>query len=350
MKKNHILFLVGSPLLAILLVAIKIYYSATIWRYQGADVDFLISPGESFTSINSRLQKQQLISSTRLFHRYSQYKGVLNKFKTGHYIIRHNSNLIDVFNIFINEKNQARLFTVPEGKNMFEIAKMLEAGSITKYDEFIQLARDKKFLAELGIQADTVEGYLYPETYDLTPNLPAKVVIKIMVKQFYKKVASAPFSKSHLTPREVLILASIVEKETGDKKERPMIAGVFLNRLKLKMRLQSDPTTIYGIFEGYKGNITKKDLQTSTPYNTYTIPALPIGPISNPGIESIQAVLNPVPHKYLFFVSQNDGTHIFSESYNGHIQAVNKWQKDSKNREGRTWRNNPDYNDPAIKD
>lgn len=338
MKKHLSIFLVGAPLLALIFVAIRIYYSAVVWRYQGPDVDFLISPSETFSSINARLQKEKLISSARLFHRYSQYKGVLNKFKTGHYIIRNKSNLIDVFNIFINEKSQAMLFTIPEGKNMYEIARMLEASSITKYDDFIKLAHDKKFLNEIGVHADTVEGYLYPESYDFAPNLPAKAVMKIMVKQFHKKIAQVDLTQSSLTPRQVLILASMVEKETGDKKERPMIAGVFFNRLKLKMRLQSDPTTIYGIFEDYKGNITKKDLLTPTPYNTYTIPALPIGPISNPGIDSIKAVLNPALHKYLFFVSQNDGTHIFSETYEKHSEAVSKWQKNAKNREGRSWR------------
>jgi UPF0755 protein len=134
-------------------------------------------------------------------------------------------------------------------------------------------------------------------------------------------------------------LASIVEKETGDKKERAMVAGVFHNRLKIHMRLQSDPTTVYGIFERYTGNITKLDLQTPSDYNTYTLKALPKGPICNPGIEAIKAVLNPAVHKYLYFVSQNDGTHIFSEDYGAHTEAVKKWQLNSKNREGRSWRN-----------
>jgi UPF0755 protein len=130
----------------------------------------------------------------------------------------------------------------------------------------------------------------------------------------------------------------MVEKETGDNSERPIIAGVFFNRLKIKMRLQSDPTTIYGKFESYSGNLKRSDLLTPSAYNTYTIPALPIGPISNPGIESINAVLNPAQHKYLYFVSQNDGTHIFSETYEKHNNAVVKWQKNAKNREGRSWR------------
>ncbi|MGZ3786982.1 MAG: endolytic transglycosylase MltG [Bacteriovorax sp.] len=342
MKKNNTLLIIGAPLFALLLVAIRIYYSAVIWRYQGPDADFLISPNENFSSINSRLQKQNLISSARLFHRYSQLKGVLNKFKVGRYIIRHNANLLDVYNILIVEKGQAMLFTVPEGKNMYEIGKMLEANSITKYNEFITLARDKNFLREMGIDADSAEGYLYPESYDLAPNLSAKVVIKMMIKEFQKKMAQVDFSTTTMTPRQVLILASMVEKETGDKKERPMIAGVFFNRLRLKMRLQSDPTTIYGKFEDYNGNLTKKDLLTPTSYNTYTVPALPAGPISNPGIDSIKAVLNPAIHKYLYFVSQNDGTHVFSESYEKHEEAVRKWQKTAKNREGRSWRDHVD--------
>jgi UPF0755 protein len=348
MKKNHILFLAGAPLLALLLLAFRIYYSAVVWSYQGPDVDFIIKPNESFSSINGRLKKNQFIHSSRLFHRYSQFKRVMTKFKTGRYIIRHNSNLLDVFNILLNEKNQTPLFTVPEGKNMFEVAKMLEENSITTYDEFIHLARDKVFLSELGIDADTVEGYLYPESYDFLPNTEAKTIIKTMVKSFQKKIELVDLSRSTMSPRQILILASMVEKETGDKSERPMIAGVFLNRLKIKMRLQSDPTTIYGIFESYKGNITKKDLLTPTPFNTYTIPGLPIGPISNPGIESIKAVLNPALHKYLFFVSQNDGTHIFSETYAGHRNAVDKWQKNAKNREGRSWRDHNNNNDNSV--
>ena len=345
MKKTHTLFLIGAPLFAVLLVAIRIYYSAVVWRYDGADADFIIQQNENFSSINTRLSKEHLISSARLFHRYSQFRGVLNKFKTGHYIIKHNSNLIDVFNTFINQKSQVTLFTIPEGKNMYEIAKMLEENAITKYSDFIQLARDKTFLTELGIQADSVEGYLYPESYDFAPNSPARHVIQLMVREYQKKIATVNFANTGLTPRQVLILASMVEKETGDKKERPVIAGVFYNRLKLKMRLQSDPTTIYGKFEEYNGNLTRKDLLTPTAYNTYTIPALPVGPISNPGIESIKAVLNPANHKYLYFVSQNDGTHIFSESYEQHEAAVTKWQKNPKNREGRSWRNHKENSD-----
>ena len=341
MKKNQILFLVGAPLFAILLVAIKVYYSAYVWRYQGPDVYFYIKPSESFSSINARLAKEKLISSPRFFHRLSQWNGVMTKFKSGQYQIKTNSNLMDVYNTFINEKSLAMYFTIPEGKNMYEIGRMLEERGITSYEDFITLCKNPEFVKELGINEVSVEGYLYPETYDFAPNLPADTVIKTMVKEFRKKMMAIDISKSKMSLEEIVTLASMVEKETGDKSERPLIAGVFLNRLKIKMRLQSDPTTIYGMIERYDGNITRKDLLTPSDYNTYTIKALPIGPISNPGVASINAVLNPAQHKYLYFVSQNDGRHIFSESYGQHQEAVVKWQKTAKNREGKSWRNKP---------
>lgn len=339
MKKTHILFLIGAPLFAILLVAIKVYYSAVMWKYQGPDAFFYIKPSESFASINSRLSKEKFINSPRLFHRYSQYTGVMTKFKSGKYKIKSGSNMLDVYNTFINEKSLAMFFTVPEGKNMYEIGHMLEDAGITSYMEFIALCKDPGFVKSLGIKGSTVEGYLYPESYDFGPGLSAEYVIKAMVREFKRKTADINFNATGMSKEQVVTLASMVEKETGDKSERPIIAGVFLNRLKLKMRLQSDPTTIYGMWERYKGNITRKDLLTPSDYNTYTIKAIPIGPIANPGLLSIQAVLNPAEHKYLYFVSKNEGTHIFSENYGGHQEAVTNWQKNAKNREGKSWRN-----------
>jgi UPF0755 protein len=250
--------------------------------------------------------------------------------------------MIDIYNSLLNEASISDLFTVPEGKNMYEIAQMLHEKKIVNKDEFILLAKNESFLNSIGIKAETAEGYLFPETYQILPNTSAEAIIKMMVKEFDKNFKSLNLSDKNFTPYEVLTLASIVEKETGDKKERPMIAGVFLNRLKIKMRLQSDPTTIYGIWEKYKGNLTRNDLLTPTPYNTYTISAIPKGPISNPGLKAMEAVLNPASHKYLYFVSQNDGTHIFSENYEDHKTAVNNWQRNSKNRDGRSWRDHKD--------
>ncbi|MBC7430311.1 MAG: endolytic transglycosylase MltG [Bacteriovorax sp.] len=339
MKKNTLLFLFAAPFFAILLLGVRVYYSAVVWRYPGPETYFFIKPAETFGSINSRLTNEGIISSARLFHRYSQYTGVMNKFKSGRYRIKPNSNMMDIYNTFINEKSLAMFFTVPEGKNMFEIGHMLEDAHITTYIEFIALCKDPSFVKKLGISGSTVEGYLYPESYDFAPGLPAEHVIKSMVREFNKKTAQINFTSTGMTKEQIVTLASMVEKETGDKSERPMIAGVFLNRLKIHMRLQSDPPTIYGMFETYNGNIRRKDLMMKSDYNTYTVKALPVGPIANPGLLSIEAVLNPAAHKYLYFVSANEGTHIFSESYTKHQEAVDKWQKNAKNREGKSWRN-----------
>lgn len=338
MKRNHYLFLFGAPVLAIILVAIRVYYSIAVWTYTGPDRFIDIMPGDNFGKINSLLANEKIISSARLFHRYSQYKGVVNKFKTGRYLIKSQSTMLDVYRTFFDEKSLSLYLTIPEGKNIYEIAQILEDRKLATKAEFLQLLRDPSFLKEEGIEADSAEGYLYPETYDIIPNMTPKAIAKMMIRQFKSNFSKLDLSKTKFTPYEVLTLASVVEKETGDKNERPMIAAVFLNRLKINMRLQSDPTTIYGMWEKYKGNITRNDLLTPTPYNTYTIPGIPKGPICNPGIKALEAVLNPATHKYLYFVSQNDGTHVFSENYADHQKAVENFQKNAKNRVGKSWR------------
>lgn len=337
--KHFNLFVVIAPVLAVILVAVRVYYALYSWRYDGPDTFFHIKPEEKFSSINYRLSESKLISSARLFHRYAQFKKSLNKFKSGTFKIKSGSNLIDIYNTLMNERGISEYFTIPEGKNMYEIGKMLEEKGFTTYREFVELCKDPGFIKELGLEVKTLEGRLYPDTYDFSYRPKAKELIKALVSQFNKKISSIDFTKSRLSKEEIITLASIVEKETGDKSERPVIAGVFLNRLNKNMRLQSDPTTIYGMFENYNGNITKKDLLTPTEYNTYTKNGLPIGPISNPGIESINAVLAPVHHRFLYFVSKNEGTHAFSETYEEHQAAVITWQKTQKNRNGKSWRN-----------
>lgn len=334
-------FVLGAPLLAVLLVAFKVYYSLQIWRYDGPDVVFQVRPGEVFSSINHRLAKDKLISNSKIFYRYCQMKNILTKFKTGRFLITHNSNMFDVIDILISGSALGIKITIPEGKNIFEIGKLLESKKITPYKDFIKLAKSKEVASELLIPGPRLEGYLYPDTYKFDKNTPAAKVIRTMVREFHRKTKDLDFSASpsSLSKHEVIILASIVEKETGAKWERPIIAGVFHNRLRKKIRLQSDPTTIYGVFENFNGNLKKGHLRQKTPYNTYRINGLPQGPISNPGLESIKAVLRPDKHNYLYFVSKNDGTHVFSSTYKKHLRAVNKHQKNRKNRKGKSWRN-----------
>ncbi len=341
MKKYWWVFIVAAPAFAFLMAGVMVYYKVGVWEYKGDPVVFEVKPGEGFSKINGRLHAKGLISSAKIFHRYAQINGLMTKFKAGRFEIPKNSNMLDVFDTLIKGQSITTSVTVPEGKNLFEIAEILQSDGIIKdADEFITLAKDESFAKELGIPGKRIEGYLYPDTYRFTPKSEAKDVIKTMVDIFNKRTEQLDFTKAplDLSKHEVVILASLVEKETGASFERPQIAGVFVNRLKKRMRLQSDPTTIYGIYENFNGNLRKKHLLEKTPYNTYKIPALPVGPIANPGLESLKAVLNPDKHQFLYFVSQNDGTHVFSKTYREHREAVNRYQKNYRARQGKSWR------------
>lgn len=339
MNKKIFYFLIAAPLFALFLTSAQVYYLIYIWANQSTVLQFNIKPGEGFSSINARLYHQGIISNPRVFYHYSKFNNLLTKFKAGVFEITPGQNMPQVINSLIWGKSIQKSITIPEGKNIFEIAKLLEQEEIVTAYEFLKWAQNADFCKGLGIENTSVEGYLYPDTYQFSKNVSAQKVIEAMVDLFNKKTRDINFDGPMLSKSEVIILASIVEKETGAKHERPMIAGVFLNRLHKKMRLQSDPTIIYGKYPSYSGNIKKSDLLEYSPYNTYVIKALPVGPIANPGIDSIKAVLNPDRHNFLFFVSQNDGTHIFTERYSDHSKAVNKFQKTAKNRVGKSWRN-----------
>ena len=338
MKKFLLIFLLIIPLFLIGAVVghFAMKFQST---YSGPDKVFEVRSGETFGRINQRLYQDGLISDKRLFHYYSKYKEVVSKFRAGSFTIPRGSNMSQVLHILIYGQPNLKSITIPEGKNMYEIAKLLEAQGITKEKDFLDAVQDPDVIARLEIEASSLEGYLYPETYRFAPNTTAKVVAKSMIDLFSARTNDVNFSHPFLNKHQVIILASIVEKETGAKFERPMIAGVFTNRLKKRMRLQSDPTTVYGIWSRYTGNIKKSDLLEETPYNTYKIPALPRGPISNPSLEAIRAVLDPAEHDFLYFVSRNDGTHIFSRSYKDHEHAVDEFQRDARARKGKSWRN-----------
>ncbi|MDR2386936.1 MAG: endolytic transglycosylase MltG [Deltaproteobacteria bacterium] len=233
-------------------------------------------------------------------------------------------------NISLLEKGNFKFypFTVPEGWSMRDIARAIESSGLGQGKEFLSLCYDRNFITSLGFSANSLEGYLFPETYSFPKGTPLKTIVKTMTDHFKKvweKYDSVAATKG-LSLNEVVTMASIVEKETGAVNERPMIATVFFNRLKKKMRLQTDPTVIYGL-PNFNGNLTRADLETRHEYNTYVINGLPPGPIANPGEEAIKAVLNPSPGKYLYFVSKNDGTHHFSETLAEHNRMVNRYQR-----------------------
>jgi UPF0755 protein len=312
------------------------FYTRT---YQGDDVNFVVKNGDAFGKVNQRLYNQGLISNKRIFHYLAKGKQVMTKFRAGSYTITRGSNMGMILETLVYGQPNLTSITIPEGKNMYEVAKLLAASGITSESEFLEVVQHPDLISQLKISATNLEGYLYPETYRFAPHTPAKIVARTMIELFNRKTNELDFNHPFLNKHQVIILASVVEKETGAKIERPAIAGVFTNRLKKRMRLESDPTTIYGMWSRYNGNIKKADLLELTPYNTYKIPALPKGPISNPSLEAIRAVLNPAEHEYLFFVSKNDGTHEFTKNYQDHLRAVGDFQINSKARKGKSWRN-----------
>ena len=209
--------------------------------------------------------------------------------------------------------------TIPEGFTKEQIAQLLSERALVDKKQFLALTVAPSLLEKYGINAPSLEGYLYPDTYRFGRGLSAASIIESMVRRFFDvtKPFKGTIEQSGMTFLEVVTMASIVEKETGKEEERPLIASVFLNRLKKRMRLESDPTVIYGI-ENFNGNLTRNDLLTKTPYNTYAIRGLPPGPIASPGLEAIKAVLFPADTRYLFFVSKNDGSHHFSQTLREH--------------------------------
>jgi UPF0755 protein len=237
-----------------------------------------------------------------------------------------------------------KTLTIPEGDNLYQVAEKIAALGLSDAQDVIDLCKNPTFIRKMGFVdplPPTLEGYLYPESYFLNKTATPEQILTQMVKTF-RSHWNTEFDKRarelKFTPHQVVTLASVIEKETGASSERPMISSVFHNRLGKRMRLQSDPTIIYGLWESYSGNIHKKDLQSKTPYNTYVIPALPIGPISNPGVEAIRAALYPAKSDYLFFVSHNDGTHEFTTKFSDHQNAVIKFQVNKSARDGKSWR------------
>jgi UPF0755 protein len=307
----------------------------------------LIARGTGPSEIARQLESGKVISSAEDFVLVGRLLRKWKIIRMGEYLVSSAMSPLEIFALLGSGKSLQHLVTIREGANMYEIAEALEKEGLAERDRVLSLCRDSEFMKAQGFEAPlppSLEGYLFPETYSFTRVETPEQMLGAMIRKYravweqMKAKHSARLLALGLSEHQVITLASVIEKETGAHEERPMISSVFHNRLRKKMRLQSDPTTIYGMWERYTGNIHRQDLLTPTPFNTYTIPALPIGPISNPGFQSIEAALNPVESEYLFFVSQNDGRHVFTKSFGEHTAAVKKFQLDPKAREGKSWR------------
>jgi len=253
--------------------------------------------------------------------------GLERRLRPGDYRIAPGQSLPELVRSLGEGRGRSATVTIPEGWRLEQVAERLAAAGVCDRDAFLSRARDPKLLAALAIPGPSAEGFLFPETYSFTlPTDPAEA-IRAMHRQFARVwaevVATAP--PSPLAPLQVVTLASIVERETAAPAERPLVAAVFLNRLRLGMPLQADPTVIYGI-DGFDGDLKRRDLAAANPYNTYVVRGLPPGPIAAPGRASLAAVLDPARVDYLYFVARNDGTHQFSRTLVEHNRAVQRFQ------------------------
>jgi len=316
----------AATALAAALLFYNINYSIPVIGPVPAEVR--VEPGDSLASVTRKLREQKVITNSWFFTLWARLRGAEKRIHQGLYRFDNGVAPREVLERLVTGKGVFYIVTIPEGLTVKEIAVLLDKMQIADKEKFLREAANPSLLANWGLQGKGLEGYLFPSTYHFTPATAEKDIIITMAEQFRKvsqSVLAQRPSSITLTSHEILTLASIIEKETGVQQERPLVSAVFHNRLKQKMPLQSDPTVIYGI-KDFNGNLTRKDLQDHNPYNTYRIAALPPGPICNPSVASIKAALQPAHVPYLYFVSKNDGTHLFSETIEAHNRAVKIFQ------------------------
>jgi len=289
----------------------------------------VIPDGSTFQQVATMLEREGLIKTSVFFVYSGKSQSADRKVHAGEYELNPGMTPADILAILLNGHVVLHPLTIPEGLTIVQIADVAAQDGFVDRAEFVRLAKDQTFISSLGVKAETLEGYLYPDTYKFPRGIKTREVLVAMVEQLRQEVGldlHARMQELKMTMHEVLTLASVIEKETGSGSERPEISAVFHNRLKKHIPLQSDPTVIYGL-PTFDGNIHKKDLSSLSPYNTYRVLGLPPGPIANPGIQAIRAALYPSDSHSLYFVSRNDGTHQFSATLIEHNKAVEKYQK-----------------------
>lgn len=287
--------------------------------------------GESFAQAAIELKRAGLIKDLHVFNALGRLSGLHKKLTPGFYQFYGSPSPWDVYLTLREGRVIAWQVTVVEGDTLRDVKDKLTQEEIMSPEDFDRLSCDREFLLELGIEAEapSLEGYLYPDTYSISKGTSAEDVFKMMVRRMrasFDETLLARAAEMGMSEHEVLTLASIVEKEAILNRERPIISGVYHNRLKKGMRLQADPTAIYGL-KPQSAGVTRRDIRRKTTYNTYFVDGLPPGPISAPGIKSIRATLYPADVPYLYFVANNEGGHSFSVTLREHQQASVEYKK-----------------------
>jgi UPF0755 protein len=252
------------------------------------------------------------------------------RLKFGEYSFPEPPSAVEVWRKLFRGEVTRYSVTIPEGSNLYDIAKILGDLELVEPEKFLETAASAHVLRRMGIPGTTAEGFLFPETYLLERAMSAEDIMEVMARQFRRKILPEWEDKAReagFSLLQLVTIASIVEKETGVEDEKPIVSAVIRRRLSLGMPLQMDPTVIYGL-RRFGDELTKKDLQTPSPYNTYMNRGLPPGPIANPGASAIKAAAFPADTDYLYFVSRNDGSHRFSRTLREHNEGVESYRKD----------------------
>ncbi len=327
-------FLAVLLLIAFIIAAVFLFNLFLFIKTPSGDVaqSVVIERGTPLSRILKTLEDQGVVSNRHFFKVYIVAKRAGDRIRAGDYSFPARISPGAVLDLLLKGDFARRRVTIPEGWTAREIAKYLGEMKLVDPTLFIAKCSDPAFIRSLGLDVPHLEGYLFPDTYEIYQPKSEEDVLKKFVGHFlgiYTPEFEARAQQIGFTRQQVLTLASIVEKETASREEKPIVAGVFFNRLKKGMPLASDPTVIYGV-SGFNGNLTRADLQRPGPYNTYLNPGLPPTPIANPGLGSIRAVLYPAETEYLFFVSKNDGTHYFSKTAEEHGSAVRQYQSNRR--------------------
>jgi UPF0755 protein len=329
MKKNIALIFLIIIVLAASYTAFEMLVPAqNVTKY----TEIEIPKGSTFRQAAEILADQKLIRDGKLFLLLGRLTGADRKIRAGYYSIWANMSPLDIFRILLKGRIIEYQIKVLEGDSLAEIADAFAATGIAGKEDFMKLAHDPDFLESYGIEAPSAEGYIFPDTYTVPKGVNLEEALGVMIDEMREKYSVGLMEETErlgMTEQQVLTLASIIEKEAVKDEERPMISAVYHNRLRKHMPLQADPTSIYGV-KSSKEKITMTDLRRKTPYNTYIIKGLPPGPIASPGLKSIEAALNPAKVPYLYFVSNNDGTHTFSVTLSEHEAAVKAYREKKK--------------------
>jgi UPF0755 protein len=323
---------VSASLLLIALLGVLALRSRLEWRAPTlAEPQVIeVAPGDSILAIAQRLANARIVRDEALFAALASWRGVDRRVRTGEYEFTGGTNVVEVLDHLVSGPQRQRLVLIPEGSNVREVAILLETAGLGSAVEIERLAKDPAVAAKLGVPGPSLEGFLFPDSYAFVRGTPALEILARMTGRF-REVYTAEMTDAAtavgLDTLKAVTLASLIEEEAAVAEERPMISAVFHNRLARGMRLQSDPTAVYDL-PGRTGAVRPEDLDRKSPYNTYWIEGLPPGPISNPGRASLEAAVRPTPGvQALYFVSRNDRTHEFNESFREHQRAIGRLRK-----------------------